>query len=194
MPNKLVCIVGMCGAGKSEVADVFIENGYEYIRFGQITLDEVKRQGLEPCEENERPIREGFRKEHGPAAFAILNIPRFDKALEKGNVIGDGLYSWSEYKTLKEKYKKNLIIIAVYASPKTRYQRLENRAAKHGDDPKMKYRSFSKKDAEIRDYAEIENIEKGGPIAMADYTFVNEGTIEELKQNVNNFINLWKLA
>ena len=112
----------------------------------------------------------------------------------KGNVIGDGLYSWSEYKTLKEKYKKNLIIIAVYASPKTRYQRLENRAAKHGDDPKMKYRSFSKKDAEIRDYAEIENIEKGGPIAMADYTFVNEGTIEELKQNVNNFINLWKLA
>jgi len=37
MPNKLVCIVGMCGAGKSEVADVFIENGYEYIRFGQIT-------------------------------------------------------------------------------------------------------------------------------------------------------------
>jgi dephospho-CoA kinase len=31
-------------------------------------------------------------------------------------------------------------------------------------------------EAEQRDYAEIENVEKGGPIAIADYTIVNDGT------------------
>jgi len=179
--NKIVAIVGMCGAGKSEVADEFIKRGYQYVRFGQITLDEVKKRGLEPTEENERPIREELRKEYGPGAFAILNIPKFDEALKTGNVIGDGLYSWSEYKILKDKYGKNLIIIAVYAPPKLRYERLSDRAGRHGDDPKLKYRSSTPESAKARDFAEIENIEKGGPIAMADYTILNIGTIDELR-------------
>jgi len=190
MPGKkVVAIVGMCGAGKSEVADRFIENGYYYIRIGQITLDEVKRRGLEIKEENERPIREEIRKKYGMAAFAILNIPKIDEALMNSSVVADGLYSWSEYKTLKEKYGKNFIVIAVYASPKTRYDRLENRIKRYKKDPKMKYRSFSKEEAKARDYAEIENLEKGGPIVMADYMIINEGSLENLYQQINGIIN-----
>jgi dephospho-CoA kinase len=187
--NKFVALVGMPGAGKSEVADEFIKHGYQYIRFGQITLDEVRRRGLEPTEKNERPIREEFREQYGPGAFAILNIPKFDEALKVGNVIGDGLYSWSEYKILKDKYGKNMVVIAVYTPPELRYERLANRAARHGADPKMKYRSFTPEEAKARDFAEIENSEKGGPIAMADYTIVNTGTIEELRAKTKKILN-----
>jgi dephospho-CoA kinase len=35
-----------------------------------------------------------------------------------------------------------------------------------------------------RDRAEIEKLNKGGPIAMADITLVNEGSLEELLQQV----------
>jgi dephospho-CoA kinase len=35
-------------------------------------------------------------------------------------------------------------------------------------------------EAVSRDHAEIENIEKGGPIALADYTIVNNGSRENL--------------
>lgn len=189
MNFKLICIVGMCGSGKSEVSDFFVSHGFSYVRFGQITLDEVKRRGLEPKEENERPIREEFRRIHGQGAFAILNIPKFDELLESGNVIGDGLYSWDEYKILKEKYGDNLIVIAVYASPLTRYKRLDNRVSRYESDPQMKYRSFSPAEAKSRDYAEIENIAKAGPIAMADYTLVNETSIEEIKENLEKIYN-----
>ncbi|MFA5070659.1 MAG: AAA family ATPase [Patescibacteria group bacterium] len=184
MGNKLVCLVGMPGSGKSEVGDFFVQQGYQYIRFGQITLDEVKRRGLAPTEANERPIREAFRQKYGMAAFAILNLAKFDAGLIRGNVIGDGLYGWSEYKVLKEKYGKDLVIVAVYASPQTRYARLEERASRHGQDEKMKYRSFPRVEAESRDQAEIENLEKGGPIAMADYTIINEGSLGELSKEV----------
>ena len=34
---KVVSIVGMAGSGKSEVAKVFENNGYEKVRFGDIT-------------------------------------------------------------------------------------------------------------------------------------------------------------
>ncbi len=38
----VVSIVGMAGAGKSEVARVFEEAGYSRIRFGDITEEEIK--------------------------------------------------------------------------------------------------------------------------------------------------------
>ncbi|MFH1207396.1 MAG: AAA family ATPase [Patescibacteria group bacterium] len=188
--HSIIALVGMCGAGKSEVADRFVARKFSYLRFGQITLDEVKRRGLEPKEENERPIREEFRTKHGMAAFALLNIPKIDELLGQGkNVLADGLYSWSEYKVLREKYGSRLIIVAVYAPPAVRYGRLEDRRSKYTDDPKMKYRSFSRAEAQSRDYAEIEKIEKAGPIAMADYTIVNTGTLDELFRQVENIIN-----
>lgn len=189
MPNKVIALVGMAGGGKTAVSEEFKKIGYDYVRLGQITLDEVKSRGLEPNEKNERPIREELRAKHGMGAFAILNFPKIDEKLGKSNVIVDGLYSWSEYKEFKNKYGDTFKVIAVYASPDTRYKRLENRAVKHGDDPKMIFRSFGQEEASARDYAEIENIEKGGPIAMADYTIVNEGTEDELATQTQTIIN-----
>ena len=189
--NKLVAIVGMCGSGKSVLADTLVERGYGFLRFGQITLDEIKRRGLEPSEELEREIREGFRAEHGMAAFAILNIPKFDSLLEQGHVVGDGLYSWDEYKVLKDRYGENLIVVAIYAPPKMRYARLEARSS-GADDPDLRNRGFSREEAKSRDYAELENLAKGGPIAMADYTIVNDSTLEEYQEKIKLFINWLK--
>ena len=59
--NKVIAIVGMCGAGKSEVTNFFEEQGYSRVYFGAITFDEIKRRGLENNQENERKIREEFR-------------------------------------------------------------------------------------------------------------------------------------
>ena len=91
MTNKIVFVVGMAGSGKSIVSDELAKQGFVFLRFGQITLDEVKEQGLKPNESNERKIREDFRKKYGMGAFAILNIPKFDELLKKSNVVGDGL-------------------------------------------------------------------------------------------------------
>lgn len=67
--RKIVAVVGMCGSGKSVVSDFLVKKGYKFLRFGQITLDDVKRRGLAPTEENEKGIREGFRHKYGMAAF-----------------------------------------------------------------------------------------------------------------------------
>lgn len=176
--NKIVALVGMCGSGKSEVVNQFVAQGYYRVYFGQITIDEIKKRGLEINEANERAIREEFRKQHGMAAFAILNIPRIEQALPNSNVIVDGLYSWAEYKVLKEKHAGNLIIVAIYSSPTTRYARLETRGE----------RPITKEQAKSRDYAEIENSDKGGPIAMADYTIANDATLQELRQKIGALI------
>jgi len=135
-------------------------------------LDEVKKRGLEPKETNERRIREEIRKKHGMAAMAILNYPKFKKLLKKGNVIADGLYSWDEYKFLKEKFRKQMILIAIFAPPELRYHRISERVMPETDSD-LRHRPFTKDEAKSRDFAEIENLDKGGPIAMADYTILN---------------------
>jgi len=111
---KVVSIVGMTGAGKSEVSRVFEEDGFIRIRFGDLTDEEMKKRGLKPSEENERLVRELLRQEHGMAAYAELNQPRIDTALKSADVVIDGLYSWEEYIYLKGRYGEDLCLVAVW--------------------------------------------------------------------------------
>jgi dephospho-CoA kinase len=93
-------------------------------------------------------------------------------ALKKSNVVIDGLYSWEEYLFLKSRCLDNLYVVAVWASPGTRYRRLSSRSK----------RPLSVEEAAARDKAEIENVNKGGPIAMADFTITNESSLDELRK------------
>ena len=177
--RKVVAIVGMAGSGKSEVSRVFEENDFIRVRFGDITDEEVKKRGLALNEENERYVRELLRKEHGMAAYAKLNLPRIDSALQKSNVIIDGLYSWEEYTSLKEYYGDSLYLVAVWSAPRTRYARLSKR----------RVRPLTEKEAPSRDRAEIEHLNKGGPIALADFTIINESSLADLRQGAEKVIN-----
>lgn len=181
-PVKVVAIVGMSGAGKSEVSRVFEKSGFTRIRFGDLTDEEMKKRGLEPNEESERRVRELLRKEHGMAAYAKLNLPRIEEAIKSSDVVIDGLYSWEEYLYLKERYGQDLYLVAVWSSPKTRYARLSKRAS----------RRLSPEEATRRDRSELENTNKGGPIAMADFTVINESTLEELRKQTRKIISALK--
>ena len=176
---KVVSIVGMAGSGKTEVARLLEENGFTRIRFGDVTDEEVGKRGLELNEKNERHIRELLREEHGMSAYARLNLPRIDSALKHSDVVIDGLYSWEEFTFLKDYYRDNLYVVAVWSSPKTRHTRLNSRAT----------RPLTPEEAASRDRAEIENASKGGPIAIADFTIINESSLEDLKKETRKVIS-----
>lgn len=175
---KVVSIVGMAGCGKSEVARVFAASGFVRIRFGDITDEEIEKRGLELTEENERYVRELLRQEHGMAAYARLNLPRIDSARKHSDVVIDGLYSWEEYTFLRGYYGSDFYVVAVWASPKTRYSRLGSRSN----------RGLTVDEAAGRDRAELENANKGGPIAMADFTIINESFLESLEKEVRRIV------
>ena len=176
---KVVSIVGMPGAGKSEVARVFEENGSIKIRFGDVTDDEIAKRGLELSEENERYIRELLRERYGMEVYAKLNLPRIDSALKHSDVVIDGLYSWEEYTLLKTHFGEDFCVIAVWASPRTRYSRLTGRLNRH----------LTREEAANRDKTEIENINKGAPIAMADFTIINESSLANLRKETKRIIS-----
>lgn len=173
-----MAIVGMAGSGKSEVARTLEAQGFTKVRFGDTTDEELKRRGLETNEETERHVRQQLREELGMAAYAQLNMPRIDRSLRSSNVVIDGLYSWEEYLLLKEYYGGRLLMVAVWASPATRYARLAVRPV----------RPLTLEQAASRDRSELESINKGGPIAMADFTIANETSLERLREETERVL------
>jgi dephospho-CoA kinase len=176
--NTLIVIVGMCGAGKSLVAEYLKQKGWYMIRFGEITIHELDARDLPHTEANEREIREELRRLKGSDAYAKQLLPKIKEALELGPTVIDGLYSWSEYKFLRQNLKNQMYVLAVIASRHIRYERLAHRPI----------RGLSPEEAELRDFAEIENLEKGGPIAVADYVILNNGSKEEMLRSVDRLL------
>lgn len=175
----VIVVVGMCGSGKSSVAAHLKRKGWPVVRFGDITMREVERRGLPISEANERLVRQELRAERGMDAYAQMLLPAIRDHLSRGPVVLDGLYSWSEYKYLLANLRERLVVLAVTAPRALRYERLAARPE----------RPLSHEEALSRDIAEIETLEKGGPIAMADETILNTGSLEQLEAAVDALIH-----
>jgi dephospho-CoA kinase len=178
---KILAIVGMAGSGKSVISNYLRNKGFPIIRFGEIIIREVERRGLKITPLNEQIVREEIRIKHGMDVCANLALPLIRANLaEHQLVVIDGLYSFSEYKTLKREFADALVVVAVFTPKKLRYQRLTSRPE----------RPLTRVEAEERDYTEIERIEKGGPIAIADFTLVNDSTKEQLIEKIEALLTL----
>jgi dephospho-CoA kinase len=174
--ETVLAVVGMAGSGKSVVANALAtERDAETVYFGGVVIEEIERRGLTVNESNEAKVRWELRQNHGMAAMAIVRLPQIMGALKrKGSVMIDGLYSYSEYLFLKEKLDERLVVVAVHAARRVRVERLSSRPVR----PLTEQEVFS------RDRREIEELEKGGPIALADYHIVNDSTIEVLHSSL----------
>ncbi len=176
----IVALVGMPGAGKSSCVDHLTNKGFPSVYFGGITLKEVEKRGLEINPENEKLVREELRELHGKDAYAKLIADEISALSQSGQhkIVVDGVYSWSEYKYFKNLYGKNAVIIAIAADRDLRHSRLASRPE----------RPLTEEEVSAREYAEIENIEKGGPIANADYTIVNNESAESLFSQLDEIL------
>lgn len=183
MNKKLLALVGMPGAGKTEVAEYLSKKGIPFIRFGQFIEDGVKELGLPLTQDNERKVREKIRAELGMGAMAIKARPKIEEMLKDHDAIAiDGLYSWEEYTILKKEFR-GLIVIHIYTEPHKRYERLEKRTVRP-----LSFKAYE------RDVAELEKLNKGGPIAIADYLIENNGdNLNELYQKVDQLLTRFKI-
>jgi len=179
-PQVLV-LVGMPGAGKSSCVEHLETKGIPNAYFGGVVVDEVKKRYGENgvTEAREKLVREEFREIDGKGAIAKRIIPKLDHLLETHTaVVADGLYSWTEYKMFKEHYEDKCLIVAITAPRHLRHERLAHRPV----------RPLTEAEVTAREYAEIENIEKGGPIANADYTLTNDNDAYDLLQRLDNLL------
>jgi len=173
----VIGVTGMPGAGKDTVRDIVREYGFPVVVMGDEVRAEVARRGLEPTPENLGKVMLQIRAEEGPEVLAKRCIPKI-RALGSRVVIIDGLRSPHEVREFRREFP-NFRIIAIHASPKTRFKRLLKRG--RSDDPKD-WETFYE-----RDQREL-SVGIGEVIAMADYMIVNEDSIERLRGEIKRVI------
>ena len=175
--TKIIALVGLPGSGKSTAVEHFTKEGFPKVYFGGVILEAMKYEGIEITEANERVFREEFRIKHGKGAVVNKIVEQIQNLADAGQrtIIADGLYTWTEYKVLKKAFPGELTLVAIVAPRRTRYHRLAQRPV----------RPLTSNEAYDRDIAEIENLEKGGPIAIADHYIINDGSVEVLSENLD---------
>lgn len=183
-PNevKIVAFVGMSGSGKSVAVDYMTEQGVPKVYFGGMIYKEMEKRGIErtPDGESEKKFREMIRETEGKDWVVRQVIKETKNLIEAGQrrIVLDGVYSWTEYNALKQEFPGMLTFVAVVVDKKVRYERVGERLD----------RPFNRSEIMERDRSEIENLEKGGPIAAADYYILNNGTVSEFHENLQKIL------
>lgn len=175
---KIIAVVGMSGSGKSVAVDYLTSKGVPRVYFGGMIYKEMKRRGIERTEdgESEKHFREMIRETEGKDWVVRQVIDEVRHLVEAGQkrIVLDGVYSWTEMKMLKHEFPGMLTFVAVVVPKKLRYKRVAARPD----------RPFNAEEIRERDRSEIENLEKGGPIAAADYYVLNDGSVEQMEKKL----------
>ena len=174
---KIIALVGLAGSGKSSAVEYLTEKGFPKIYFGGVIYKAMDEAGIEKTWDNQQQFREEIRRREGKDFVIKRVIKNIHDLVNAGQnkIVLDGLYTWSEYKFLKHEFPGQVVVIAIVTPKYLRYQRMAKRIE----------RPMQPHEVDQRDWSEIENLEKGGPIAIADYFIINDGSLEQLHQKID---------
>jgi dephospho-CoA kinase len=176
--DKLVVgLAGMPGSGKSLVVETVVALGYGVVVMGDVVREETRKRGLDLNPKNVGRVMLELRRKGGASVVADKCIPKIEQQ-ESVKVIVDGVRSLSEVDAFK-KHFSNFSLMAVYASPETRFNRVYRR--QRSDDPDG-WGVFRE-----RDLREL-GVGLGDAVAIAEYLVVNESSKANAKAAVKRFI------
>lgn len=160
--KAIVCVTGMPGSGKTLVAKFLSDELGAYVNMGDVVRSKAAELGVEPTSDNLMRLALELRKSRGADAVAREAVKSFPSL--GGIIVVDGVRSLDEVRLFSS--IAPTVVVAVHASPRTRYERLRKRGRE--DDPTA-YSKFLERDAK-----ELE-LGLGSVIALADVVVVNEG-------------------
>jgi len=175
--RKAVVFVGMPGAGKSVAADCATALDIPVLAMGDVVRDEATRRGLPHAPETLGRIMLELREKFGPSIIAERCIAKF-RQLKSPSVVIDGARSEAETVSFR-KAVESVVIVAVHASPKVRFERLVKRG--RADDA-VTWEAFQERDSRELD------VGLGRVIAQADVMLINEGSTKDLERRVTRLL------
>ncbi len=174
MVKRLILITGMSGSGKTTLVNHFKNLGVASVTLGDVIRSLAQEKGLPPTPENLGRLATGIRAEGRDDVVANLCVEKIEK-MPEDIVLVDGIRSIREVDVFSKEFEATLV--AVFTDQKTRYARLTARG--RSDDPKDMATFKARDDREL-------SFSLGHAIALADYTVLNEGSLEDLENEFEN--------
>lgn len=175
----IIGLTGTIASGKSSVADILKEEGFEHHTYSDILRQEAKKRNIESTRENLQKLGNKFKEESNN--MGILSRLIIENSKSK-NIIADGIRTVDEINELRK--HPDSYVIGIDALQKLRYNRLKSR--KRAGDP-ITFDQFKKIDNHenkgITAGQEINNCLK-----QSDFLITNNSSLEELKKEIKNIL------
>jgi len=180
MKNKRKIVIGLIGekgSGKGTVSDYLIEK-YKAKHYGTSKILRRTIEGLHLPVTRENLIKLALVLKQG--YWPSVVIDSLIKDIENNGsqvIIADGIRMHGDVEPFKKKYGRDFYLFYVTADVRTRFERTKKRKEKDGED-KTTFKQFLAEEAGL---TEVSIHEIG---LKADFTFDNNGTPEELDEQV----------
>lgn len=171
--HHLIGLTGTNGAGKGEVARFLRQKGFDYVSLSDVIREELKNRGLEPSRDNLISCGNELREKFGPSELAR----RAAAKITRPTVI-DSIRNVREIEFFRQ--LGDFVLVAVDAPVEIRFERVmrrgRNESVRSLEDFKAK-EELEKRNGETGQQLEV-------CIKEADVILINDGTIEELWQKL----------
>ena len=173
-----IAFTGLPGSGKSEAVAVVRTLGVPVVTMGDEVRAEIQRRGLALTDENLGQVATEMRQECGRDIWARRTLARIGQQ-QTNRVVIDGIRNIEEVEVFHQNID-TFILVAIHASPQSRYQRLMHRGR---SDDALSEQAFRRRDERELGWG------LGIVIAMADVVIVNEGSLLEFQQKARNILH-----
>lgn len=174
----IIGLTGTLGAGKGTVVEYLKAKGFKHFSARDFIVEEINHRGLPINRDTMTETANDLRKTHSPS-YIVRELYEKAKA-EGGDSIIESIRTPGEIKRLKR--ETNFFLIAIDADRKTRYERIHKRGSATDN---ISYEEFVAN--EEREYRSTDPNKQNlsACINAADFTLQNDGSIEDLRSQID---------
>ena len=174
----IIGITGTLGAGKGTIVEYLTEKkGFQHFSVRAFLTEEIERRGMPVNRDSMVSVANELRAQHSPGYIAEQ---LFERAKQSGkNCIIESIRTPGEIESLHK--LGDFTLFAVDAKPELRYERIVLRASETDHISFETFLDNEKREMQSTD-PNKQNLSRC--IEMADYVFENNGTMEQLFENV----------
>jgi len=175
--TSLIGLTGTNGAGKGEAASFFVERGYTYFSLSDVIREELRKENQEITRDNLIRMGNFMRQQFSPDILAR----RVAKKI-KGKSVIDSIRNPKEVEFFQN--QDNFMLLAIDAPAELRFERVKKRKRKESV---SSLQEFIAKEAEEMGTEESSQ-QLLTCMEVANHTIINDGTIEELQNKLEEFL------
>ena len=178
----IIGITGTLGAGKGTVVDYLVrERGFHHYSVRAFLLEKIRELELPENRDSMLLVGNRLRAEHGPS-YAVDQL--FLRAMETGgNAVIESVRTTGEVASLRQKGR--FMLLAVDADPKLRYERI---VLRNSETDRVSFETFIENEQRESVSADPAVPNLPACIRLADYVLMNNGTVEELYEELGKIL------
>ena len=182
----IIWITWTLGSGKGTVVDYLVNHyGFQHFSATAFITEEIIRRNMPVNRDNMRIVADSLRETYGPD-YIIKKLYEQAKAGEKNTII-ESIRATGEAQMLK---KNHAYLLAVLADPEVRYARIKERWSEKDN---VSFEYFMQQEQNEMNNTDPSQMNLKNCIVMADYKIYNNGTLEELQQEIETVIQKYTI-